>query len=181
MANTTPNADFTGIRKRLYDDITSLLKTIKSGTPSKQVFLDFDIWNRQTDYLEKEIPFKRPAVFFEFLPIQWQPLSRGLRQADVAIRLHIVADTKYRRGDSSEFKNKALKYLEYPDMIYAAMHSFNQPYSGRPENTLSETDHDHTDIIDMIEEYSIRVAEATAVKIPQVTTGVSPEINAHFS
>lgn len=181
MATPVPNADFTGIRKRLYQDITTLLKTIKTGTPAKQVFLHFDIWNRQTDNLESEFSFKQPAVFIEFLPIQWQALTRGLRQADAVIRLHIVCNSKFRTANGSDNVDKALLYLGYPDLVWQAMRYFKQPYAGRPENTLSETDHEHTDIIDLVEEFTIRVADATAVRVPATVTNVNPEIEAHFS
>ena len=172
-----PNADFTVIRANLYTDIVAAVKTITAGDPAKQVFQFFDIWNQQLEYIEKDPPFKRPALFIEFTPIAWQPLSRGLRQADAVIRLHIVTDTKKRTADGSAYQADALSYLGYPDDVLKVMRAFGKNYAGTPENTLSETDHNHSDIIDMIEEYTMRVEDATAVRIPATVINVQPVIN----
>ncbi len=181
MTNTTPpptpNADFVGIRKQLYQDIILQLKLITTGTPEVQVFKHFDIWNNQIQFIEQEPAFKRPAIFIEFLPIQWQQLSRGRKQADAVVRLHIVTDTKKRTADSSPQQEDALLYLGYPDPVNAFMFRFSQPYAGRPNNTASETDHNHADLIDMIEEFTIRVQDATSVRIPASVNNIELNIN----
>ncbi len=182
----TPNADYIGIRKQLYLDIIAQIKTITTGAVAELhspifLFKHFDLWNEQVANLATEPAFHRPALFIQFLPIQWENLTRGLRQANAVIRLHIVADTKHRSADGASHQVDALTYLGYPDAVNRAMHTFSQPYAGRPENITSETDHDHTDVIDMIEEFIIRVVDATAVRIPTTASNVQPVINPPYT
>jgi hypothetical protein len=60
-----------------------------------------DLWNDQMRFIEEEPPFALPAVFVEFLPIRWTILTNDEYEADIALRLHILTDSRVQKWEDS--------------------------------------------------------------------------------
>jgi hypothetical protein len=102
------------MRKKIYEFIAGLLTSIDEQ-PVKHV----DIWNNQIAFLGEETPFATPAVFIEFMPIQWEVVCAGgyaeVYGADVGVKLHVVTDSRV--GKWSE----VISVFELIDAIGAAL------------------------------------------------------------
>ena len=79
------------MKKQLYLAIVDRLKDIP-GPDGESLFKHFDLWNQQVEFIEQETPFQCPAVFVEFLPLQWQTMGNRVQSADLTTRLHIVTE-----------------------------------------------------------------------------------------
>ena len=162
------------MRKSLYQDLITQLKKIGVTTEvttdgvTEDVFTTtiqhFDIWNKQVEFMEKERPFKFPAVFIEFKPITWRELSAGVEEADVTINLHIIHKTKASARDASADQETALAYLDLPDDIHLCLHGWNTSYSGPFVRIQTFPNHNHEEMILETEVYQARVTDISAVR-----------------
>lgn len=149
------------MRKKLYLAIIERLKTIQDETGAP-VIKHFDLWNQNVEFINQEQPSYFPLCFIEFLPIKWEHLSGGVRQAALTIRLHIVSQWMYPTEDGSGFQEKGLAYLDLLDDVNAALHKFSGEGFGSFSCTKSVTNHNHQGIIEDIEEFVTCVKEESA-------------------
>lgn len=136
-------------------------------------------------YSEEEQPFYTPAVFVEFLPIDWQKQLHGVRDAVVTVRLHVVTDTRvgswqnaierltlcddinrYLHGLHTVIQGVSVGTIEgnFSVSSNTDMRQVDRPYSVMNDLTLfrSTTDHDFGELADNIEEYQCLVTDASA-------------------
>ena len=155
------------MRKQLYLDLQTDLSEIKNNE-GKSIFEHFDLWNQNVDFLEQDTPFARPAVFVEFMPIQWKTIGNKVQEASLIIKLHIVTDwyegtAKYNPGQST-----ALDYLDLPDKVIASLQNITVNGSSSLTRTLSVINHNHSKYLDSVEEYMAYIKDTSAVKIPTI-------------
>lgn len=55
-------------RKEMYNMICQRLKAI-------EVIKHIDLWNNNVAFIEQEDGWERPAVFVEFMPVNWMPMK----------------------------------------------------------------------------------------------------------
>lgn len=150
------------MRKLLFNTIKAALLTIVDEN-EESVIKHIDRWNNQLQFAEQEQPFECPAVFIEFAPITWQPLQRGIREANVQITLHVVTDSRV--GSWSD----TIKVFEFLDTIHAALHGLHVTEEKRTIDTLrhlqSVTDSEFDELEDNRETYTCHVTDATAYPI----------------
>ena len=147
------------MRKLLFNTIKAALLTIVDEN-GESVIKHIDRWNNQLQYADQEQPFECPAVFIEFAPITWQPLQRGIREANVQITLHVVTDSRV--GCWSD----TIKVFEFLDTIYTDLYGLHVTEGKRTIDTMrllqSLTDSEFDELEDNRETYTCHVTDATA-------------------
>lgn len=158
------------MRKKLY---LKLIEWLTSSGIVKHV----DLWNENLQYIEDEQSWECPAVFVEFMPIQWQSLPHGVQEATINFRLHIVTRaleptsaqsiTVQAEGEpeaNNQYLNAGLEYLDLLEQINALIHCQRAEEDGI--NTITRTqsvsNHNHEEMIESIEDYSVHIIDGSA-------------------
>lgn len=116
-----------------------------------------DLWNRQVEFLDQEVPFPRPAVFFEFGETVWEGLNCGkgvVYRGKCPVILHIVTDWSRQSG----LDDKQLEDLELPDIIASALEGLKGEGFDSFQRYSSIPNHDHDDIVETIERFTVKVS-----------------------
>lgn len=110
-----------------------------------------DLWNRNVEFIDKEIPWKRPAVFIEFSPIRWKAIVPGIEyRAEPQVILHIVTDwAESMAADDTS----AIDMLDLPDHIHCAIAGLEGKSFREMSLVESQTNHNHEEIVENIEIY----------------------------
>lgn len=146
-----------------------------AGVSSQPLFKHFDLWNRQVEFIEQETPFETPAVFVEFVPLEWHTDKSFTQNAIVTVRLHIVtpwyANTAANVPGVS--REVALSYLDIPSIVFRQLHGQRAELAEGNFNALVRTgsviNHDHERFIDSVEEYQCHLkdyARCDAIRPP---------------
>ena len=157
------------MRKQLYLAIKEHIKAITDEN-GDQVFKHFDLWNRQSEFIEQEDPFEMPAVFVEFRPIMWDTIGGGGQKAEATVALHIVTPWYAQTADYSPIEAESLKYLDLADTLHENMEGFeiddydNSYSAGAFMRSASNIDHNHDKYVDSSEEYTFCLIDHTAEK-----------------
>lgn len=106
-----------------------------------------DWWNQNVEYAEQDTPWARPAVFVEFLPIEWERMKDGYRGKG-GLRLHIVTD--WAEGLEAG--------LGVVDSVVDSMNSWaGEPLFHLNAWTSSQPNHNHEEMVESIETWGLRV------------------------
>lgn len=148
------------MRKQLYLAVIERLKTIvnESGEPTLK---HFDLWNQNVAFIEQESIFPMPAVFIEFLPIDWKTLGGGVQSATIGFRLHIVTATPGSAADGSTYQPDALQLFDLLDDVHHALSGFRGSHFRQLQRTSSHTNHNHEELIESIESFSVNVDDVS--------------------
>lgn len=148
------------MRKQLYLAVIERLKTIvnESGEPTLK---HFDLWNQNVAFIEQESIFPMPAVFIEFLPIDWKTLGGGVQSATIGFRLHIVTATPDSAADGSTYQPDALQLFDLLDDVHCALSGFRGSHFRQLQRTSSHTNHNHEELIESIESFSVNVDDVS--------------------
>lgn len=149
------------MRKQLYLDIKNALKSILD-TEGQQVFQHFDLWNQQVEFLEQETPFNCPAIFIEFVPIQWNQLGQNKQDAELQVKIHIVTEWWAQTHDSSPVADEMLNYLDLPDVVVRKLNNFATSLGNKFMRIRSEINHNHERRLDSIEVFKCQVIDTSA-------------------
>ena len=150
----------------------------KADAKAKAVIKHFDIWNNQIDNIEIDVPFDRPAIFLQFQPIQWEQRSKGVRAADVNVTLHVITELRQPTNTKSGYETKAFEFFDLLDAINYNLYGFKGDFFRNLLSVSSTTDHDHSDILDSQETYSIMCTDKSAVRtVVLAPTPPAPVIN----
>lgn len=175
------------MRKQLFNSICNQLKLVQQNedgnyivaqTPdsSKATFRHFDLWNQQLDYLDEEQPFLTPAVFIEFLPINWRQQSQGVRDATIVINLHVVTRRIQPQANVDYYTGAdALAFLDLLTAVNLCLHGHKGPQFGGLTGMASTTDNNADELMHSIEQYSTMVTDASA-RWPQQKVAASVKI-----
>lgn len=176
------------MRKELFQAVCNRLRLLQQTTTgeyvigqtineNKAVFKHFDLWNQQLEYLDEEQPFNTPAVFIEFLPIQWRHQSRGTRDATLSINLHIVTRRNFPTRAEQQYATEALGFLELLDAVNLCLHGHKGENFGALTEQLSTTDNNFDELMHSIEQYTAYIVDHSG-SMPQnkVAAGLIVEI-----
>ena len=109
----------------------------------------FDWWHEQPFDEEQDIPYGKPAVFFELpSPIKTNSLGRKLQDGDIVFNLYLQTEV-FHQTDSLAPENitpLGLDYLIIADKIFAKFHGYNGHQEGVSFGTISRQD---IEIIDL--------------------------------
>jgi len=161
------------MRAQLFLSIQDSLKEIK-GNDGLPVFKHFDLWNRQVAFIEKETPFPFPAIFVEFLPIQWETHGQRVQRADMFVRLHIVTQWFSQTGSYSPDQENALTYLDLSGLVHKQLQGNPILLTNGWMRTQSIINHDHETIVDSIEEYKCQVVDYGAQPATVPASNITP-------
>ena len=129
-----------------------------------------NLWNKQTDELEKSSGFALPAVFVEFDPIRWEQRGQGCKTATATIRLHIVINTLADPADGSLYQYDALQIFDIIDDVVDSVSGL----AGEGFNSLMHVDtmpdHNHGQIQHHIEGFKCEISDNRALKRKRYVT-----------
>lgn len=131
------------MRAELYKKIERALGDMP-GAPIKYV----NLWNRNVEFIEQEEAWPRPAVFVEFMPLQWRQIVPGVEyRAEATVNLHVVAD--WHGGAEADMEQFRLL-----DEIHKALAGIDGETFKELDLEASVTNHDHEEIVENIETYT---------------------------
>jgi len=108
-----------------------------------------DLWNRNVEFIEEDVPWERPAVFVEFRPIKWSVLMGGLDYRALGeLVLHVVTDWNGQGDD--------LSALDLSEQIHGVLQGLEGTDFGSLTLVESDTNHDHEEIVENVEVYSFK-------------------------
>lgn len=145
------------MRKTIY---LAVIERLKEKIPEIKYF---DLWNQNVEFIEEESVWDRPAVFIEFLPIDWKAFGGGIQQADIVFNLHVVTDYNAPSHDGSEYQAESLYAYDLLDRIHLSLHRMRGEHYNSCRRLRSTTNHNHSEILENIEQYSIHVDDYSGV------------------
>jgi hypothetical protein len=102
------------MRKEIYQLVESVLSQIMDEN-NEPLIKHFDVFNQQILFITQERPFQTPAVFIDFNRIDWNYMSYGIKEADVAFNLYVVADS------TTEKYSNSIEVFDLHDKIAAVL------------------------------------------------------------
>lgn len=142
------------MRKEAYIAICDALRGME-GNPIKHI----DLWNRNVEFLEQDIPFPMPAVFVEFDKVTWETRGQWDFSAKVRVCLHVVTEWKGSAADGSEYQDTTLDVFDLIGQITITMCETSGETFDHMRRVQSITNHDHETVIENVEIYECRVNE----------------------
>ena len=143
------------MKRQIYLDIKNRLKLIP-GPDEQPAIKHFDLWNKQTDFLEQETPVETPAVVVEFAGAEWHQLGNQEADTDLQVALHIVTQDFMQTADYSPMEMEALAYLDLIDTVRSYMQGFAPTHCNRMMCSRSIPNHNHERYVDSVEEFVCR-------------------------
>lgn len=108
-----------------------------------------DLWNRNVEFIGQETAWPRPAVFVEFGPIRWSAFKEGgSRTGEGTLKLHIVTDWN---------PAAPLEAFALTGKVRTALDGLCGGRFRRLTPAETHTNHDHEELVESIEVYSVRV------------------------
>lgn len=150
------------MRSNLYIGIAEQLQNVNNSN-GETVFRHIDLWNQNVEFIEQET-FDVPAVFIEFMPIQWKTLGQGVQQAELTVRLHIVTRWVAPTNMQSIAFNEAIAYLDIPNFVVKQMQNVVVPGANGFVRKSSTINHNHGEIIDSTEDYATLITDYSAMR-----------------
>ena len=123
----------------------------------ESVIKHVDLWNNNVEFIEEDEIWARPAVFIEFAPIKWQPLSgRGEYTTKSQLSLHVVTDWKGSASVGSLFQADSLEVFDLLNEIHLLLQNFSTQVFEHLQLVESRTNHNHEEILENVEVYEYR-------------------------
>jgi hypothetical protein len=127
-----------------------------------------DIFNQQYRTPEKKATWQMPAVFIEFVPINWDGENSGCKTASNArIKLHCVEQKISDTSDldlieDEEAQNKALEAFNFIGRVHKAVQGKAAGKYGKFDKVNEIPDHNHKGMIVEIIEYKAKLTDDSA-------------------
>lgn len=130
------------MRKEIYEKLKQRL--LDTG-----IIKHVALWNHNVEFIEQEQPWERPAVFVEFVPIQWRCVVPGREyHAEVTVRLHVVYDWSEEEVNDFDLSSEIMNAIVD---LQGASFSPLEPVG-------SATNHNHEQIVEDIDTYTCECA-----------------------
>ena len=150
------------MRKFLYFSLMDKIMSFRNEEGCS-IIKTVDLWNEQVEFIEQEAPFDTPAIFIEFLPINWNSLSSKIQQATFNIRLHIVSRYEGDSRNTSMFQTQAMNRFDLLDQLDELLNNFADEDAKCGfcmfHRIGSSTNHNHEELIEDITEYSTLITQ----------------------
>lgn len=130
-----------------------------------------DLYNGQYDDPAQHNAYTCPAVFIEWLPVEWQDMPAGVQQGAGGFRIHCVVNTlrETRNIDrlSPPQQSQHTAHLLFPAAVHAALQGF-APHGYSPlGRVLTTPDHRYTGNIIVVHQYTAHVVDTSAYAYAQ--------------
>lgn len=104
----------------------AIMARVKTNVPEIK---HFDLYFRQDEEVDEkgELPFLRPAVLFEYDPIDWETLGNKKKAANITFNLHVISDViqEVDMRSTVPIRNKGHEHLQNIDKIDYWMQGFS--------------------------------------------------------
>ena len=152
------------MRTFIYSCLVERLKGLE-GNDGAPAIKTINLWNEQVEFIEQEEAFDTPAVFVEFLPVQWGTLGGSVQRAELSLRLHIVTPWKGSAKDGSPYWEESLSRFGLLDRLDAWL--FNLEGADRDRGvafclfrrTASHTNHNHGELVEDVTDFTCQVTQ----------------------
>jgi len=118
------------------------------GEKVNYVFKHFDLWNHNVEFIEQEIAWDTPAIFFDFQDLKYDT-GQGIRRANFVVHLHVVSSVEF-RYDGQDEANSRFDLLDLP---YKLLHFYNGNGLSGVAQLGSQTNNDHEELVESIESF----------------------------
>ena len=113
-----------------------------------------DLWNHNVEFIEQEESWERPAVFVEFVGIDWRTYAPGSAyRTEGMVRLHVVTDWGGSVSAGSVLQEDGLELFDLLDAIHLALVGLEGSSFHGLDLVRSETNHNHEELVESIEVY----------------------------
>jgi hypothetical protein len=138
--------------KALYQELRARLE---SETSAEHVRL----WNNQMELLEKneQIPFQFPAIFIDFLDINWRQLGKGTQIADLTVRFYVCFSSFHTTENEED-----VTMFDLVQEVYLVLQDYKPSMGGKLTKTREETDTRHTNMYVWIMDYTTTYQDVVA-------------------
>lgn len=150
------------MRKQLFIALCNSLKAILDKDENRKI-KHIDLWNHNVEFIEMETPFEFPAVFIEFTPIQWELLKDKSYRSRATVNLHVVTRWEGSAAEGSSYQGDALAVFDLIDDINKVLTGLSGTGFHAMYRSASTTNHNHDDILENIESYSVVFEDNTCV------------------
>lgn len=115
------------------DPREELFQALKEKLGNIEEVKHVDLWNSNVEFLEEESPWQCPAVFIQFMPIQWNVLKDSFR-GHGELRIHTVVEWS---------DNAPIEAWQLTDKIWRALTRIEGEYfmGSYPSQTVPNVDH----------------------------------------
>lgn len=135
------------------------------SAPDKAI-LSYNLWNENIDTLTKQRAFLPPAVFIEFLPVQWRQLGNRVQQAEAVFRLHIItatlATSNSAYADEANYRFILIRSIEEALVGMTGINADLAISFNHCTHTESVTDHNHEQVCEDIETWKVHIIDQSA-------------------
>lgn len=152
------------MRKRLYEFLINLLEGVVDQHGSR-IIKHIDLWNMNVEYAEIDGIFATPAVFIEFHEVKYESFNGPagtLQKGDINFSLHIVTQSIATSDAGSSTQQIALEFFDIIDAIHAHLNQKSNPGIGSLRRILSQTNHNHGQLLESIETYTTMLKDLSA-------------------
>lgn len=81
-----------------------------------------DLWHNQVSFLEEELPFPTPAVFFNFRIMETEDAGERVQRVRLQVDAYVFYETFANTYHGSANKGDALSFLNLLNDVYACLH-----------------------------------------------------------
>lgn len=161
------------MRKAIFLAIAGAMDSVKPSDAYPEGITFVDLWNDQVNLLNGGSAFPVPAVFVEFEQIDWRQAQNGVRNGDIAVRLHIVTRAVPTHGHNDPAMPEALAVFDLIDAVNSAMQGLRGDNFAGFMLTTSATNHNHAELIENVERYITRAQDTSAMRPISRVAGLS--------
>lgn len=128
------------------DPREELYAALKEALQGIEEVKHVDMWNLNTQFLEEEIPWQRPAVFIELGDIEWNVLKDCFRGYG-NVKLHTVIDW----SDSAPIEAWRLT-----NKIWHALERIDTDHTDGYVPWLTQSNHSHDEVFENIDVFTVK-------------------------
>ena len=131
-----------------------------------------DLWTRQTDFTETAEMIDFPAAFISFPNVVFGDMGKKSQECDYTIRIYVAyhnyQSTSINAADAE--RTKALKYLEYLQIISSGLHGFSSDTTGTLSRINMQEHDSGTDVCVYYLEFTTNLIDEGAFALQNPTT-----------
>ena len=143
----------------LYSKIAEAVSQIRRSPDEAPLVKHIDLWNRNVEFIEEDSPWDCPAVFIEIGEVSWRQISGAVKsyQGSCELTLHVVTRWAGNTSYGELGSEASVSSMDLSELISRAVLEVNGMTFGNIKLLSSAPNHDHDDIIECIERFSIEL------------------------
>lgn len=147
--------------------IAELYKLILETLTPEEGVTHIDLWNNQTANEEEELPFNRPAVFFEIENATFARMPNKRYVCDHTFNLHVVSDLMQETSsiEDKDIRNLGLEHLNLISRLMYLLDNLSDDDNGIGSivyQGFKQFDNNYSDIIHHVIGFTVRLVDDSA-------------------